>query len=396
MQQTLSTNPAVVNAAESFFKRTYRRALATVAPGIFRSLASFFSSVGNFASATVGKMIAKNVLGLDGLLGEMYKAAARRMKQLWDLDALKIVARPGNVSKLGRLGFRLGKLILLWITSLPFFVLGKLNIFGIYYTRYYRHYCGGFEQFKKEIGEKALTELFDTWLAVGKYAVEVPLTITAALLEATTGGAIGEGSIKKIQKAIDQGIEYINKILNSKSSQSWYEELSDYIVGVSTAPFKCKKRDTIISSAPGFMRGLVTKEITELEKGLSTETLGLIRAQARGYNTKYQKMLKSVNDDNVSLPEFARMSQEQIGAMTPMSNIPTGQTVASPRDTAIKVADKVIKSKKTTPAQKAAAKKYKDQLGQDPNVYEESKSLSDYREKVLNERLEKLTIGFTK
>ena len=140
----------------------------------------------------------------------------------------------------------------------------------------------------------------------------------------------------------DQGIEYINKILNSKSSQSWYEELSDYIVGVSTAPFKCKKRDAIISSAPGFMRGLVTKEITELEKGLSAETLGLIRAKARGYNTKYQKMLKSVNDDNVSLPAFARMSQEQIGAMTPTSNIPTGQTVASPRDTAIKVAAKVI------------------------------------------------------
>ena len=397
LETSLTKNKAVENATEQFFKRTYRKALVAVAPGALRKIASFFTTIGTFAYNTVGKMVAKNILGLDGLFGEMYKAAAKRMKQLWDLDAFKIVTKPGNLGVLGRLGFRLGKLSLMWVTSLPFFVLGKLNIFAIYYTRYYRHYCGNYDDFKKQIADKAFKDLLKTWLAVGKYAVEIPFTITAAALENVTGGEIGKGANKKIENAINQGMNYINKILNSKSSQSWYEELYVYLGVLASAPFKCKKRDAIISSSPGFMRGEVIKEINKMEKQLKKTTLDKIRKKAKVYNTAYQKMLDSVNNDDISLPEFAIMSQQQIGAMTPVEQIVGMSLAPSPAKIAANVAREEARNPNRTPEQRQQASSVADEF--EGTRYEESKnkeSLSDYREKLLEERLEKLTIGLIK
>ena len=196
-------------------------------------------------------------------------------------------------------------------------------------------------------------------------------------------------------------MSYINKILDSNSSQSWYEELLDYLVGVTSAPFKCKKRDAIISTTPGFMRGAVVKEINKMEKQLSIATLGEIRRTAKVYNTAYQKMLDSVNDDDISLPEFAIMCQRQIGTMTPMSNIQKGQSVASPEDLAAKVSKKEKNNPDRTPKQRKEAKQAEDAFSRADKAFgvNESKqheSLSDYREKLLEERLQKLTTGLIK
>ena len=136
-----------------------------------------------------------------------------------------------------------------------------------------------------------------------------------------------------------------------------------------------------------------------MEKNFSYQALKEMRKAATSYNKSFKALAANAGNENFSVPEFARMSQEAIGNMTPVEQIVGMSLAPSPAKIAAKVAKKEENNPSRTPEQREAAKQARRQFEGMRGQYEESKnkeSLSDYREKLLEERLQKLTIGLIK
>jgi len=391
LESALKQDAGVRSSAKTFFQREGPRGLAKVLPGGLRTALKGYAFGRKWALATMGNFVYKNVLGAEGLLGVIYKRAAIKMKDLFKWEGF---FKGGLLKALKNIPNSYIRTIALWAVSLPFFVLGKLNIFAIYYTRYYRHYCGTKEDFMKDIGNKALKELLDVWEMIGS-ALFSPLLAIGQL----AGDEFSEKQINKLQNQVKKTQKALINWYSAKSPDAWYEQLSDAIVNPTKAAFRCKKREKILATSPGFMRGEVLKEIEKMEKKFSYQALKEMRKAATSYNKSFKALAANAGNENFSVPEFARMSQEAIGNMTPVEQIVGMSLAPSPAKIAAKVAKKEENNPSRTPEQREAAKQARRQFEGMRGQYEESKnkeSLSDYREKLLEERLQKLTIGLIK
>ena len=389
LESALKQDAGVRSSAKTFFQREGPRGLAKILPGGLRAALKGYAFGRKWALATMGNFVYKNVLGAEGLLGVIYKRAAIKMKDLFKWEGF---FKGGLLKALKNIPNSYIRTIALWAVSLPFFVLGKLNIFAIYYTRYYRHYCGTKEDFMKDIGNKALKELLDVWEMIGS-ALFSPLLAIGQL----AGDEFSEKQINKLQNQVKKTQKALINWYSAKSPDAWYEQLSDAIVNPTKAAFRCKKREKILATSPGFMRGEVLKEIEKMEKKFSYQALKEMRKAATSYNKSFKALAANAGNENFSVPEFARMSQEAIGNMTPVEQIVGMSLAPSPAKIAANVAREEARNPNRTPEQRQQASSVADEF--EGTRYEESKnkeSLSDYRERLLEERLEKLTIGLIK
>ena len=381
----LDKSPELKKMIAEFVGRAYARSLPNVLPGAVRSTRRYASYVYGFMKASLGMFIYKNILGAEGALGYLYG------------KTIKVYLRVLGSSF--TLWSVVPKVVIAYGVSLPVIILGKLNLFGIYYNRYYRHFCGGPEEFRGKIMMPAVEKAWKLW------------------------SSPRETGVKLWQWA------------SEPASDHFWEDASDKIIKSISSQFACKNRNKILMGINNVrLRNQVGKEIAKMEAALGAETVAALKKESKKIAAYGKSYVGWAKDDTITTKSYADMCMKVVDEMsqtTPQVETSPSSTVAQgaarlrelakkARETAKGLRGKVEAGAKA--AEKAAleaaageldtdadqvdavADDFSDLMGRDPdapdqNEHKENLSLNDvlreHKEKELNDKFNKLIKGVT-
>jgi hypothetical protein len=325
--------------------------------------------------------IIKQFLGYGGALGEIYKVFGLSGVRLWKRQILNLTTMKGWA--------RLPKSVFItYLFSLPFFILGKLALFVNYYVRYYRNWCGDSQSYIAII-TPIMESIFNSWSSILKSIVSPLQTFEEASVF----------------------IDKMNELHYNQESK--IDTVLDYIVEGTTNAFSCKKKAKNLDALQLIRNNKkLKKTLTELEaevQKLAAQEAAIsskkVHNKGREFLTTTSRTVDAAKQEVTSTVDAVKKSLQQ-GKVTPQLQEKYNKFSNAVRE--------VTGAKDTTPEEKKAAQQLGRGVNQamqksgyavNPDDFPELKesknentneSLSDYRKKVLEERLVKLTIGLTK
>ena len=315
------------------------------------------------------RFLTKNILGTEGLFGVIYSSIIGNLLKSWR-NTFKSAKWSSILAGLFlKLPFNVGISVLL---SGPIAIVGKLSFLNTYYVRYYRNFCGGADQFKP-LAAKLVMKIINGWWSF----VTSPIDST-------------EKAYKEIKKYIDEGKDGENE---KSVIDSFLKE------------FKCKRKVVMQDLLKQVGDVNLMNAYIQYDQLLQSYTMsGLANIQKDYFDpviSELENLAKmdketSVEDAIAAARNIAKNATATAKAVQDNPSVPLPQSVTAARDEVVKQLKAA--QKKGTPKQKNAAAEAEEVFG-DTDYTNESKqheSLSDYREKLLEERLQKLTTGLIK
>ena len=316
------------------------------------------------------RFLTKNILGTEGLFGVIYSSLLGNLLKSWrsTFKSAKLSSILGGLFL--KLPFNVGISVLL---SGPITIVGKLSFLNTYYVRYYRNFCGGADQFKP-LAAKLVKKIINGWWSF----------VTSP--------------IDSAEKAYEEIKKYIKEGKDSKNEKS--------IIDSFIKQFKCKRKVVMQDLLKQVGDVDLMNAFIQYDQLLQSYTMsGFAQIYKQYYEPVLSELDKLANMESKTSASDALAAGRNIvtNATTTAKAAQDNPSVPLPRSVTA-ARDEVVKQlkaaqKKGTPKQREAAKKARRQFEGTEGQYEESKnkeSLSDYREKLLEERLEKLTIGLIK
>ena len=318
------------------------------------------------------RFVTKNILGSEGLFGFLYVRTMSGIIRKWTNMLINAGWDAKGIAKLAlkEIPFNL---VYSYVMSLPLIIFGKLGLLNTFYIRYYRHVCGDFDDFEKNVATPIMSNLFKKYVAAP--------------------ANIAKWGVDKFKEKVSGVKKEIEKDTNSIST---FETISRMA--------RCKKA----VEAKNLIKATNDRELLQMYEQYQNLMKLFSLSGMELISDKYYKSVSdalekagNMTDGNEKsgtrlIDQGLRVGKGALEKATKEIPLPAEATKIV-KDMADR-ADTIINSDKSTPTQREAAKRFKGRLpasGRELSL-EESTSLSDYRKNLLNERLEKLTIGLTK
>jgi hypothetical protein len=296
--------------------------------------------------------IRKNVLVVEGFGGVIYTKSARAV-----LDELKKVVKKFKTLNLKQIVSIIMNVLPLYFKIVYFLLVGKFSVYLNLYARYYRPVCGA----------KSFSE----------YTENVMLPVMGKFVQLLTFNLFNTDLSEKKGEEVNKIARAVAEAADIATSFAFNPDGSFTISGKTVA---CKRYKEVADLAT---TGEAAKQFKPLKNVFDEiqEDLLIYEVEQR------QKARSRIADDSLDIrpPKTPKDTGDNSAAAT-QAKKDADQGIKDAGKGAREVKKKIDKA--IIDGRKAASEEEMD--------LEESKSISDYRKKLLNERLEKLTIGLTK
>ena len=356
---------------QSLIQRNLRKIAPPSAGVTLRVGKEYLKGFGKFINDFIGK----NIFGTAGIGGEVYKSLfSRVVKPLFK----SLFPKPADYRKLGfvealvKLRNRtpgygitlIPRLLTLYLSAIPIAMIGKVSSLHIYYTRYYRHFCGDSNDFYNFVVPK-LERLLR--------AILKPLLNPA---DSTSG------TFNSISEFLQNPLSGIERL---------YLGLEEIISENIFCKRKAKTSGIIDSLQDPKLTAAINKLMNAADKSAQEEALSSFANSV----APIRSALVSNNPADINVDALVT------NAKTAAANAMAGGSKGL--NNVINFIDEKIKDSKTSDEDKARLSTLRSTIypaGTDPdfNLQENNKTqnLKDNRKKLLEERLIKVSIGLIK